>query len=98
MSRSKPTKLDAQVIADHHLLAQAIESLIQANSIHQRNQRRIVRLQIELKRIISPEAWTAFVGLESAINDRAADIQEELVSWAFKAGVRAGKLRKTGSR
>jgi hypothetical protein len=98
MSRSKPTKLDAQVIGDHQLLAQAIESLIHANPRHQRNQRRIVRLQSALKGMTSPEAWTAFVGLESAINDRAADIQEELVCWSFKAGVQAEKLRKIGSR
>ena len=48
--------------------------------------------------MVDTYAWTLFLKLEDAVIYRDTRIQEELVSWAFKAGVRAAKPRKSGPR
>lgn len=93
MSLAKPTKLTTRVVDNYERLGQAIEAHIQRYCRHSRQQRQILRLQSKLQRQIEPRAWAVFLKIEDAVIYRDNRIREDLVRWAYRAGVRSRKRR-----
>lgn len=94
MPRSRRPQLSQKIIDDNSLLGRAIEGLVTGSSANRIHQDLIRTLHEKLEAVTSPEAWTAFLEVEQATNDRAADLQDELVRWAFRQGHRVGRQRR----
>ena len=98
MSFAKPTKLTSRIVDDDEQLAQVIESHIRTYCRHTRQQRDILRLQSKLQRLVNPEAWAVYLKFEDAVIYRDNRIREDLVRWAFRAGVRSRRRRQPSRR
>ena len=91
MPRSRRPQLSQKIISDDSLLGSAIESLVAGSTANRVHQDLIRSLHGKLEAVATIEAWKAFLEVEQATNDRSADLQDELVRWAFCEGHRVGR-------
>lgn len=86
------------VVGDRQRLAQVIEDHIRRYCAYRRERRLILRLQSTLQRLVAPKVWMAVLQLEDAVKFRDNRVREDLVRWAFRAGVRAQRRRDLDHR
>jgi hypothetical protein len=55
---------------------------------HRKYRRRILRLQQELRHIVTDEAWQAYLKVEEASVARLAHAMDLITAWAFRQGRR----------
>jgi hypothetical protein len=86
-TRTAP-KLDARILKDPESLSRALAELVEGDVRQQRHRRRILRLQHELRGLVTAEAWRAYLRLEDATAARLGDATDLVAIWAFKQGRR----------
>ena len=90
--RHRP-ELDHRVLKDPDALGVAIGELFDAEPAMQRHRRKIVRLQNRLRAIVTGEAWSTYLALETASSARLNDAIDLATAWAFRQGRRIPSRR-----
>ncbi len=79
-------QLDPATVADDQRFGAAIGEVADHDVEYRTASRKIVRLQERLRERVGKDAWSVYLALETAVNDRNADFDERLVRWAFSEG------------
>lgn len=82
-------KLTPEILTKDHALGATIEAFLGSRMANSGGE--VVRRQEALRCLVTPEAWTVFLGIEEAMQDHATEAQDELVRWSFREGMRAGR-------
>jgi len=86
-SRTGP-KLDARLLNDPESLSRALGILVESDARQKRHRFHILRLQKQLKGLVSVEVWRVYLRLEDASAARLGDATDLVAKWAFKQGRR----------
>lgn len=86
MATRNAPKLDARILKDPEALSRALAQLVEGDARQKRHRRRILRLQEELRALVSTEAWRAYLRLEEAGAVRFGEATDLVAIWAFKQG------------
>jgi hypothetical protein len=92
--RRRLPRLDRAIIDDDQALTESLEELLHGDALLQRHNRDILRYSHGLRRQMSDRAWRAFVELEERQVARFSDALDLAVKWAFRAGLRSGRLQR----
>lgn len=86
-SRSLP-RLDARVLKQPGALSIVLGQIVEGDPRHKRRRQRILRLQKQLRDLVSDEAWRTYLRLEEACASRLGEATELVAVWAFHQGRR----------
>lgn len=81
-------KQTASIIGDRNKLTRVIEAHLSRYYRNRRQERVIIRLQSQLRKLVSHKAWAVYLDLEDAIIQRDNRVRENLVRWILRARVR----------
>ena len=88
--------LSSTIVANDEKLLDALNEVVLQTPGNRERRRKILRTQKTLKALSADEAWSVYLALEAAINERH-DVQLTAVAlWAFVQGV-ASRSRGEGS-
>ena len=79
-------QLDQRVLRDPDALGIALSELFNADPGMRRHPRKIIRRQNRLRKLVTDEAWTAYLDLEIATAARLSDAIDLATAWAFRQG------------
>jgi hypothetical protein len=82
-------QLDQRVLRDPDALGIALSELFAADPGMRRHPRKIIRRQNRLRKLVTDEAWAAYLDLEIATAARLSDAIDLATAWAFRQGRRA---------
>jgi hypothetical protein len=85
----KAAPLTKRILNDEDALGLAIDAVLLRSNRFRRASRRVRKLQRKLRRLMTRDAWAAYLQLEEVVNERAFVEGNVLVDWAFKSGRRA---------
>ena len=85
-TRKRLPQLDQRVLGDPDALGVAFGELFDAEPGMQRHRRKIIRLQNRLRTLVTAEAWSAYLVLETAEAARLNDAVDLVAAWAFLRG------------
>lgn len=86
-SRTAP-KLDVRTLKHPESLSRVLGELVEGDAGQKRHRLRILRLQNELRALVTAEAWRVYLRLEDASAARLGEATALVASWAFKQGRR----------
>lgn len=84
-------KLTAKIVRDDEAVARTLDGLLLGNRSFRRLSARVRRVQGQLRKLVSDDAWHAYLKLEATVNERASLEADLIVKWAFEADVREGR-------
>ena len=85
-TRKPVPQLDQRVLRDPDALGVAIGELFDTEPDMKRHRRKIIRLQKRLRTLVTNEAWSAYLTLETAEAARLNDAVDLVAAWAFLQG------------
>jgi hypothetical protein len=87
MPSSIPT-LTPTIISSDDLLAHAVDDLVHHDRSASAVQVEVLRLQADLRELVGPDGWAAYLQVEAAVNAKWSELALVLVRWAFEQGVK----------
>lgn len=85
-------KLTPSVVTNDARLGAAIDEMIHSDDEDRAHRETIAKLQADLRRQVTDEAWQLYLGLDAAVGARIADLSVTITAWAFVEGqLDAGK-------
>lgn len=82
-------RLTAKDLADQARLAEAVYRVLEEQRGRRYRSRRIQQLQRQLRKLAGDRAWSTYLSIEEAVNDRADRQLMAITRWAFRGGQRA---------
>jgi hypothetical protein len=86
-TRTAP-KLDARILNDPESLSRALGKIVEGDLRQRRHRLHILRLQKQLRGLVSVKVWRVYLRLEDASAARLGEATELVAKWAFKQGRR----------
>ena len=81
--------LTKKILNDEDALGLAIDEVLLRSRPWRKLNRRVRKLQREMRRMMNRGAWVTYLQLEEVVNERAFIEGNLLVKWAFKSGRRS---------
>jgi len=88
MATRPAPKLDARTLKHPESLSTVLGELVEGDVRQKRHRLRILRLQKELRALVTEEAWRVYLRVEDASAVRLGEATELVAAWAFKQGCR----------
>lgn len=82
-------RLDQRVLSDPDALGVALNALFDSDPRMKQHRRKIIALQNWMRNLVTDEAWSAYLDLETASAGRLNDAIDLVAAWAFRQGRRS---------
>ena len=77
------SRLTSKILKDENALGLAIDELLLASKSYRKVTRRVRKVQREMRRKMTRDAWMIYMRLEELVNERSFIEGNLLVKWAF---------------